>query len=429
MDTWEVLGLEADADERAIKRAYARLLKVHRPDEDAEAFQRLREAYESALAQARWRAEYENDEDSDAARPLLAEAALVHEEAPPPASLPATAVQADYLLGTVPEPEISMTLIRQWLEAGRERQLMEVLPGLLNSEALLSFDRRQHFEERLLALLEDSEHWSPALFERISELLGWDDARGYLPCEFWRWERLLDRCMAVAELEGLRRDLDSQRPNRALSFVFSELSDTRRRRLADNLLDDEWQHCEQVVTRVGLQSPALRARLGLVVQDGWRDWLPRQSSPLFLYLWLMLCPLVFLQYPPGARGWTPLYVVSALTLGVIVVGAIALLYAAWQRLAMWLVDLDIPLSRLVLPTRLYRRGGGLLVLRHVLPAIGLSASGVWFLHAELWWQWAYPLLMLPVLLYLTDANLRDTIARPWSGAYVAMTRPTQETRW
>ncbi|MFM0305380.1 J domain-containing protein [Paraburkholderia sediminicola] len=49
---WNVLGIAANADERSVRRAYARLLKQQRPDEDAEAFQRLRYAYESALQMA-----------------------------------------------------------------------------------------------------------------------------------------------------------------------------------------------------------------------------------------------------------------------------------------------------------------------------------------------------------------------------------------
>lgn len=57
MNCWTILGLRADADERAIKRSYAALLKVHRPDEDLDAFQRLRGAYEQALSIARRRAE------------------------------------------------------------------------------------------------------------------------------------------------------------------------------------------------------------------------------------------------------------------------------------------------------------------------------------------------------------------------------------
>lgn len=52
MNPWELLGIEPTKDRRAIKRAYARLLQVHRPDGDQAAFERLRRAYEQALAYA-----------------------------------------------------------------------------------------------------------------------------------------------------------------------------------------------------------------------------------------------------------------------------------------------------------------------------------------------------------------------------------------
>lgn len=49
---WNALDIEPGADERAVRRAYARVLKSERPDEDPEAFQRLRSAYELALTLA-----------------------------------------------------------------------------------------------------------------------------------------------------------------------------------------------------------------------------------------------------------------------------------------------------------------------------------------------------------------------------------------
>lgn len=49
MSCWEFLGLSPASDIRTIKRQYASMLKQHRPDEDPEGFQRLREAFEQAL--------------------------------------------------------------------------------------------------------------------------------------------------------------------------------------------------------------------------------------------------------------------------------------------------------------------------------------------------------------------------------------------
>lgn len=72
MNPWILLDLEDDADERAIKRQYARLLKVTRPDDDPESFQRLREAYEQALDWARNRADDDFEDEDRFNSPVIA---------------------------------------------------------------------------------------------------------------------------------------------------------------------------------------------------------------------------------------------------------------------------------------------------------------------------------------------------------------------
>lgn len=52
MNPWTLLQIDPTDDSRAIKRAYAKLLKQHRPDEDPDGFQRLHQAYKQALAMA-----------------------------------------------------------------------------------------------------------------------------------------------------------------------------------------------------------------------------------------------------------------------------------------------------------------------------------------------------------------------------------------
>jgi hypothetical protein len=69
-DPFEVLGLELNADERAVKRAYARLARRFKPERDPSSFQRLREAYEGALEHLRWQAEMHAETEASAEAPL-----------------------------------------------------------------------------------------------------------------------------------------------------------------------------------------------------------------------------------------------------------------------------------------------------------------------------------------------------------------------
>lgn len=57
MSPWDRLELAPTSDTRAIKKAYARLLKQHRPDQDAVAFQQLHQAYKTALQLAEQQAD------------------------------------------------------------------------------------------------------------------------------------------------------------------------------------------------------------------------------------------------------------------------------------------------------------------------------------------------------------------------------------
>lgn len=50
MSVWQRLDINATNDIRAIKRAYAKQVKITRPDEDPEGFQQLHEAYKEALS-------------------------------------------------------------------------------------------------------------------------------------------------------------------------------------------------------------------------------------------------------------------------------------------------------------------------------------------------------------------------------------------
>lgn len=63
-DPFSVLGLDRDADERAIKRAYAQRLRATRPDDDPDAFQALNEAYQRCLEIAAVSTEWEDEDEA-----------------------------------------------------------------------------------------------------------------------------------------------------------------------------------------------------------------------------------------------------------------------------------------------------------------------------------------------------------------------------
>ena len=60
---WAMLDIAPTNDIKVIKRAYATQLKSHRPEDNAERFQRLRVAYEWACQIGIYQAEHWQDDD------------------------------------------------------------------------------------------------------------------------------------------------------------------------------------------------------------------------------------------------------------------------------------------------------------------------------------------------------------------------------
>lgn len=63
MNSWSILGIAPTDDISLIRKAYAQLLKVYHPEDDPAGYQRLREAYDEAMRQAKRRQRIARDEE------------------------------------------------------------------------------------------------------------------------------------------------------------------------------------------------------------------------------------------------------------------------------------------------------------------------------------------------------------------------------
>lgn len=174
------LELDEDADERAVKRAYAKRLRTTRPDEDPAGFQQLHEAYQAALAYAKYRAQWDEDEDEqddgenadDAATAPPTTHVVPVEPPEPPATAAERVASAPFVAGLRPlEPESDE--LRQHdpvLPVGTDPVPAEAAPArpaMRVSEPVPAPLDVNAFAQRVLTTAAES---APASFERWLEL-------------------------------------------------------------------------------------------------------------------------------------------------------------------------------------------------------------------------------------------------------------------
>ena len=135
--------------------------------------------------------------------------------------------------------------------------------------------------------------------------MGWDEAQGTLPCEYWRWDRLIRRCEVQAMEATVRGELarfDAEKIHgQAAALLLKPMSDRHRRAMADYFTSLDWQRFSQLAQDIEYQYPEVPQRLGLQPLDNWRDWLPATHySGVYLFLWLALSALLVVSLLSGS---------------------------------------------------------------------------------------------------------------------------------
>ena len=241
------LGLDDSADERAIRRAYAQRLKQIDQEADPEAFQALREAYETAMGWAHYMQQRAQVEAQEAMAATRAEPAP--EAAEPASQSPSN--QAGGEDANHPRPPASDEIARGVLDELIERlqsrppedlsKGRKLLEGMLDDPRLLDLDAQFLFEWGMASIL--AQGWKPGhefLFGPAMTCFNWREDRSRL-MRLGNAGRFID--VAINELEMYDRQLNTRRtPQRDL---IRRLRNPRRP--SDRVLIQELPLAEQLV--------------------------------------------------------------------------------------------------------------------------------------------------------------------------------------
>ena len=289
---WDILGTEPTGDERALKRAYAKRLKVTRPEDDPAAFQELRDAYEYALRNAAAIAEYVQQQaevqgpeaevqgsdpagltpavtsvhadsgPAEAAPPEPPEApsaelwgVIAHEErrmAPPPARVPELWGVVD-----IDPAEEAAGLWQECLARAGRSDPEKLLTELLRRDALLKFDVREEFELCALRYCAQPGYALP-LRHALFVALGWDHDFSYLARSHGELVReavqrlRADRSFAHFseqrdQYPGLDCIMSQQEPSAYTRQLFDRKFTLQLRALLQTI---RWQHSEMLAYRL-----------------------------------------------------------------------------------------------------------------------------------------------------------------------------------
>ncbi|MET0267976.1 MAG: tetratricopeptide repeat protein, partial [Duganella sp.] len=216
------LGLAPDADERAIRRAYARALKRIDQEHDLQGFQQLREDYEAALQWLR-HAGMQEDAQQYEDQGATGQPASTPPPAPAMPAAPETAETTATSSAGAAAHAVFSTFV-QHPPAQDAAAWRRALEHCLDDPQLVSIAAREQFEQHLAQWLADG--WRPGhetLLEAAIATFGWDSDRRRLQ-SLGHGGALVDTAIdeytmfelqAAAELKAQRKLLQRLRDARA----------------------------------------------------------------------------------------------------------------------------------------------------------------------------------------------------------------------
>lgn len=177
MTCWSELAIAPTTDAIAIKRAYAQRLKTTRPDDDAQAYQRLRDAYEQALNSAKWQLEEEAQEPAAVLEPH-ATTDFPHDALPAPGDteLPDVArPECDMAQDAAESPWQLVARLRQQLENADAQAITDDWPALLRTLERMPLAWRSLNSQSLAQLAVDTPALPSQLVQHLAAYFRWGE--------------------------------------------------------------------------------------------------------------------------------------------------------------------------------------------------------------------------------------------------------------
>ncbi|KRA70767.1 hypothetical protein ASD78_18260 [Lysobacter sp. Root667] len=178
MNPFAELGLEQDADEREVKRAYAAALRQARPDQDPERFQRVNEAYRACLDWLAWRRHYDaQDDDSDENHE--ADTSEAADPAPSPAAIAADADVDEHdpyaeqdERSAFPDPK---QFVAELFEVSSLGSAQDIHDWLQSHPAFYAIGAREMYAPSVIAQLQDEPNLPPRHLAALLHFFGLDE--------------------------------------------------------------------------------------------------------------------------------------------------------------------------------------------------------------------------------------------------------------
>lgn len=267
---WSELGIEPGSDEAAIRRAYARKLKITQPEDNPEGFQKLREAYEQARRIAG------RPKVPLGTKPAILVEAVPEEIPPPEVAKPDT--EADLLRANLDEQGRALVASLKSKDPLRRSHAVDLQTEILASPLLDDLVTRSSVELWMAHQIAEHIPKSDMLVDRAAAFFGWNRLNYRQPS--LAVTTVLRRQGEIALITALTDPQhEGHRGWRALSN--GEMSDARRQMEALRPTTRRW--VSALLKKMATTHPGLRQDLN---PDAILWWQKRLTpSPIIRAMW------------------------------------------------------------------------------------------------------------------------------------------------